>query len=139
MSFVDLFKSFHSRAIAEVYPASVRVLFDSFLYDFNVAYWSPELIYSERELSRLTGLSQSTIHRAIKFLSDRGIIKTWRTRNKTVVKLLGNAVPQPQPRAGNESAMNQTRINSESKSLISYTLNSVGEKTEDRRHPPFPS
>lgn len=132
MSYLDLLKEFHSRAIAEVYPPSARVLYEGLLYDFNAAYWKPELIYSERELSKLTGLSPATVHRAIKFLSDRGIIKTWRTRNKTVVKLLSQAVPQPQSRSDDEANVKQSRSKSEAKSLVSYTPHAKTEDLKDR-------
>lgn len=134
MSWITMFNDFHSRAIAEAYPESVRVLYDTLIYEFNKAFWSPELIYSERELSRLTCLSPATIHRSLKFLSDRKYIKTWRTRNKTVFKLLGDAVPQPQTRSTNEANSEHLRSNREAESLVCYTTHAKTKdfKTEDK-------
>ncbi len=103
MSLIDLFKEFHSRAIVYAYPLSVRALFDTILYDFNAAFWPEERVYSERELSRLTGLSAGTIHRALKFLSDRGHIKTHSTKRGTVVKLLEH------PRSTDEAPVEHPR------------------------------
>lgn len=89
MSLIDLFKEFHSRAIVDVYPPSARALFDTFIFDFNAAFWPEERVYSERELSRLTGLTPATTHRSLKFLSDHGHIKTKSSKRGTVVKLTG--------------------------------------------------
>lgn len=89
MSLIDLFKEFHSRAIVDVYPPSARALFDTFIYDFNAAFWPEERVYSERELSRLTGLTPATTHRSLKFLADHGHIKTKSSKRGTIVKLTG--------------------------------------------------
>lgn len=134
MSWIDMLNDFHSRAIAEAYPESVRVLYDTLTYEFNKAFWPPELIYSERELSRLTCISPATIHRSLKFLSDRKYIKTWRTRNKTVFKLLGDAVPQPQTRSTDEANSEQSWSSREAKSLVCYTTHAKTKdfKTADR-------
>lgn len=110
MSLIDLFKEFHSRAIVDVYPPSARALFDTFIFDFNAAFWPEERVYSERELSRLTGLTPATTHRSLKFLADHGHIKTKSSKRGTVVKLTGvtwstNEAPVEHQRSTNEAPM----------------------------------
>lgn len=81
---IELFKSFHSQAVEGKYPASSRALYNFFIGELNRRYWATdELSYSERELADLVGLSKSSVHGAIKFLSDRGYVKTARNKQKT--------------------------------------------------------
>ena len=81
---IELFKDFHSQAVEGKYPASSRALYYFFIGELNRRYWATdELSYSERELADLVGLSKSSIHDAIKFLSDRGYVKTARNKQKT--------------------------------------------------------
>ena len=93
MGFIDLFKDFHREAIRQEFPTSARVLYDTLLYEFNGRYWTEEIGFSVRDLSLSTGLPVSSTHRAIKFLSERGYIKTFRTKQGTGFKLLGDNVP----------------------------------------------
>ena len=81
---IDLFKDFHFQAVEERYPASSRALYNFFIGELNRRYWATdELSYSERELAELVGLSKSAVHITVKFLSDRGWIKTSRDKVKT--------------------------------------------------------
>lgn len=117
MSLIDLFKEFHSRAIVDAYPLSARALFDTLLFDFNAAFWPEERVYSQRELSRLTGLPTTTVHRAMKFLSERGYIKTHSTKRGTVVKLVehrrntsGTPAEHPRNTSGTPAASSNIRV-----------------------------
>jgi len=96
MSLIDLFKEFHSQTVEKEYPVSARLLGYWLIGEFNKAHWQEELTFSERDLCRLTGLPASTIHSAIKYLCDRGHIKTWRKRKNgaTIFKLLSDKTPQ---------------------------------------------
>lgn len=96
MSLIDLFKEFHSQTVEKEYPVSARLLGYWLIGEFNKAHWQEELTFSERDLYRLTGLPASTIHHAIKYLCDRGHIKTWRKKKTgaTIFKLLSNKTPQ---------------------------------------------
>ena len=81
---IELFKDFHSQAVEGEYPAAVRALYNFFLGELNVRFWqTDELSYSVRELATLVGLSKSTVYDAVKFLCDRGYIKTSRNKVKT--------------------------------------------------------
>ena len=115
MGFIDLFKDFHREAIRQEFPTSARVLYDILLYEFNGRYWTEEIGFSERDLSVLTGLSAATVHRAVKFLSDRNFIKTRRAKHGTAFKLLGENVPEEmkQPRSSNEAVVKQERSSNE--------------------------
>ena len=96
MSLIDLFKEFHSQTVEKEYPVSARLLGYWLIGEFNKAHWQEELTFSERDLYRLTGLPASTIHSAIKYLCDRGHIKTWRKKKNgaTIFKLLSDKKPQ---------------------------------------------
>lgn len=123
MNLIDLFKEFHSRAVVCAYPLSARVLYFTLLGDFNAAYFPEERVYSERELSGLTGLSPEPVHRALKFLADRGHIKTKKTKRGTVIQLCTCQAP-----AKHEPSTCQAPAK-QSISLISYTQNQ-DEKTK---------
>lgn len=96
MSLIDLFKEFHSQTVEKEYPVSARLLGYWLIGEFNKAHWQEELTFSERDLYRLTGLPASTIHSAIKYLCDRGHIKTWRKKKNgaTIFKLLSDKKTQ---------------------------------------------
>lgn len=80
---ISLFKEFHSQAVEGEYPASARALYTFFLGEINARYdQTYTLTYSERELSKLTGLAKTTLHDTVKYLSDRGWIKTHTSKNK---------------------------------------------------------
>lgn len=66
-------------------------------------------------MSRLTGLPPATVHRAIKYLCDRGHLKTWRKKNGTVTifKLLGDNVPAKQTRSNSGVQAEQQRSTNE--------------------------
>ena len=84
MGLIELFKEFHSQAVEKEYPATVRALYHFFVGELNVKYWqTDELSYSERELGRLTGMSKTAVHQALQYLSDRGLVKVWRKKDKT--------------------------------------------------------
>ena len=84
MGLIELFKEFHSQAVEKEYPATVRAMYYFFVGELNATYWkTDELSYSERELSRLTGMSKTAVHQALQYLSDRGLIKVWRKKDKT--------------------------------------------------------
>ena len=88
---IDLFKEFHTRAVADRYPASSRAIYQFFLGELNAHFWATnELSYSERELAELVGLSNAQTHRAIQFLCDNGWIKTFRktVKSRTFFKIL---------------------------------------------------
>ena len=93
MSFIDLFKEFHGDATERAFPPSARVLYDQLLYEFNARYWKEEILMSERELSRLSGLTAATTHRAIQFLCETGYLKTKKAKRGTVFKLTSTKVP----------------------------------------------
>lgn len=100
MSLIDLFKEYHSQTVEKEFPASARLLGYWLIGEFNKAHWKEELSFSERDLCRLTGLKESTIHSAIKYLCDRRIIKTWRKQktSRTIFKLLiGQSTNGTQP------------------------------------------
>lgn len=124
MNLIDLFKEFHSRAVVYAYPLSARVLYFTLLGDFNAAFFPEERVYSERELSGLTGLSPEPVHRALKFLADRGHIKTKATKRGTVIQLCPCQAP-----AKHLPSMSQAPAK-QSISLISYTQNQ-DDKTKD--------
>lgn len=131
MGFIDLFKDFHREAIRQEFPTSARVLYDILLYEFNGRYWTEEIGFSERDLSVLTGLSAATVHRAVKFLSDRNFIKTRRAKHGTSFKLLGENVPEEmkQSRSSNEAVVKQERSSCEA---VEANPNiRVRDKTED--------
>ena len=115
MSLIDLFKEFHSQTVEKAYPVNARLLGYWFIGEFNEAFWQEELSYSESELSRLTGIPQASIHRAVKYLCDRGHLKTWRKQKtgKTIFKLLSDKLPSKQERSTNELPTKQQRSNSE--------------------------
>lgn len=106
MSLIDLFKEFHSQAVVYAYPMSARALYFTLLGDFNAAYFPEERVYSERELSRLTGLTPTTVHRTLKFLADRGHIKTKATKRGTVIIL--NEAPVKHERSTDEAPAKQS-------------------------------
>ena len=84
MGLIELFKEFHSQAVEKEYPATVRAMYHFFVGELNSRYWqTDELSYSERELGRLTGMSKTAVHQALQYLSDRGLIKVWRKKDKT--------------------------------------------------------
>lgn len=87
MDLFSLFKDFYSVAIVNKYPANVRGVYDSLLYDFNARFFPEHCIYTQRELSEMTGLSLSTLHRALKFLSERGHITVRSSKKGTVIRL----------------------------------------------------
>ena len=110
---IELFKEFHSLAVEGKYPASARALYNFFLGELNARYWATdELSYSERELADLAGLSKTTLHENIKFLSDRGHIKTYRVKNrKTVFKILGDHKPTTRRPQGDHKPTSFERSN----------------------------
>ena len=87
MSLIDLFKDFHHDAIQQEFPPSARVLFDTLLYKFNEAFWTDELVLSERDLTQLTSLPKTTLNEAKHFLASRHIIKVTQFKNKTAYSL----------------------------------------------------
>lgn len=81
---IELFKDFHSQAVEGKYPASVRALYNFLLGELNARFWATdELSYSERELASLVGVSKSAIHETVRYLCDRGWIKTSRNKSRT--------------------------------------------------------
>lgn len=108
MSFIDLFKEFHSDATEREFPPSARVMYDQLLYEFNARYWKEEILMSERELSRLSGLTATTTHRAVQFLCETGYIKTKKAKRGTIFKLTSDKVTQND----SEAIVKQSRSNS---------------------------
>ena len=110
MSMIDLFKEFHSQAEEREYLPAARLLGYWFIGAFNEAFWQEELRFSETELSRLTGIPNASIHRAVKYLCDRGFLKTWKKNNKTIFKLLSDKVPPPLGRSTGEVTVEQNPL-----------------------------
>ncbi len=131
MGLIDLFKEFHSQATVKAYPASARVLYDTLLYEFNAAYWQEELVFSERELSRLTGLANATLHRAVKYLADRGHIKTWHAKKGTIIKLCGAQVKQKQSDNGALAAVSHTHTRKDAKDVKTEQKNQGARELEE--------
>lgn len=118
MSFIDLFKEFHSDATEREFPPSARTMYDQLLYEFNARYWQEEILMSERELSRLSGLTVATTHRAVQFLCENGYIKTKKAKHGTIFKLTSDKVPNreaivKQSWSDSEAIVEQKRSNSE--------------------------
>lgn len=136
MSLIDLFKWFHYRSTLEGFPPSARVLYFVLLGEFNARFWQNEISYSERELSGLTGLSNASVHRAIKFLADRAYIKTWRKGNRTIFRLL-DVVPESSARSETTKIAAQSRSEVETQTersavfAIPATREDLRQKTED--------
>ena len=84
---IDLFKEFHRNAIQQEYPPSSRVLYMTLLGEFNSARWPDSLVFSTRDLTQLTGLPTTSVHRAKQFLTSKGIIKCRPFKNKTSFSL----------------------------------------------------
>lgn len=85
---MELFKSFHARAIVNKYPPSVRALYDALLFDFNAKYWPEHCIYSERALGEMAGLSKTTIHDALCYLAERGHVTVRTGKRQTIIRLV---------------------------------------------------
>lgn len=83
MSFIDLYRELHADKIQQEFPPSSRVLIDTLIGEFNSARWIDSLVFSERDLVRLTGLKKTTLHEAKHFLTARGYIKCTPFKNKT--------------------------------------------------------
>ena len=88
MNLMELFKSFHARAIVNKYPPSVRALYDALLFDFNAKYWPEHCIYSERALGEMAGLSKTTTHEALCYLAERGHVTVRTGKRQTVIRLV---------------------------------------------------
>ena len=74
MSFIDLYNGLHSEATQQGFPPSARVLIYTLVGEFNSARWIDSLVFSERDLIRLTGLKKTTLHEAKHFLTSRRLI-----------------------------------------------------------------
>lgn len=83
MSFIDLYRELHADKIQQEFPPSSRVLIDTLIGEFNSARWIDSLVFSERDLVRLTGLKKTTLHEAKHFLTAREYIKCTPFKNKT--------------------------------------------------------
>ena len=83
MGLIDLFKEFHHDAIQQEFPASARVLFDTLTYKFNAAFWIDSLVFSERDLTKMTGLKKTTLHDAKHYLTSRHLIECKPFKGKT--------------------------------------------------------
>ena len=118
-----LSNAFHEKAIVQVYPTSVRVLYPYLLYKFNKAYWAEELSYSQREMAQETNLSVATVNRSLKFLSDRGYIKTWKSRGRTIIKLLGTSAKQQCNSGETSRAVCYTRTREDVKTKDNQSVN----------------
>lgn len=87
MTLIDLFKEFHRNATQQEYPPSARVLYFTLLGEFNSERWPDSLVLSTRDLTQLTGLPTTSVHRAKQFLTSKGIIKCRPFKNKTSFSL----------------------------------------------------
>lgn len=101
---IDLFKEFHRNATQQEYPPSSRVLYYTLLGEFNSARWPDSLVLSTRDLTQLTGLPTTSVHRAKQFLTSKGIIKCRPFKNKTAFSL-----PTEQSRNSNGTVVEQSR------------------------------
>lgn len=101
---IDLFKEFHRNATQQEYPPSSRVLYYTLLGEFNSARWPDSLVLSTRDLTQLTGLPTTSVHRAKQFLTSKGIIKCRPFKNKTAFSL-----PTEQSRNSNGTVAEQSR------------------------------
>lgn len=104
MTLIDLFKEFHRNATQQEYPPSSRVLYMTLLGEFNSARWPDSLVLSTRDLTQLTGLPTTSVHRAKQFLTSKGIIKCRPFKNKTAFSL-----PTEQSRNSNGTVTEQSR------------------------------
>ena len=83
MGLIELFRDFHTQAVEGRFLASARALYNFFLGELNKRFWTTEqLTYSERELADKAGMAKTTLHDAVKFLCDRGFVKTYKKIKK---------------------------------------------------------
>lgn len=111
MTLIDLFKEFHRNATQQEYPPSSRVLYMTLLGEFNSARWPDSLVLSTRDLTQLTGLPTTSVHRAKQFLTSKGIIKCRPFKNKTSFSLT------EQSRNTNGTVTEQSRNTSENPNI----------------------
>lgn len=123
MTLIDLFKEFHRNAIQQEFPASARVLYYTLLGEFNSARWIDSLVLSTRDLTQLTGLPTTSVHRAKQFLTSKGLIKCAPFKNKTQFSLCGTVAEQS--RNSNGTVAEQSRNTFENPNIR------VRDKTED--------
>ena len=76
MTLIDLFRQFHIAATSNRFPASARVLFYTLAGEWNEARRPANLITSRRNVNELTALPRTTFNDALRYLTDRSIIKT---------------------------------------------------------------
>lgn len=105
---IDLFKEFHRNATQQEFPTSARVLYFTLLGEFNSARWPDSLVLSTRDLTHLTGLPTTSVHRAKQFLTSKGIIKCRPFKNKTAF-----SITTEQARNSNGTVTEQARNTSE--------------------------
>ena len=60
------------------------------LGEFNDAFWIDSLVFSERDLIKITGLKKTTLHEAKHFLTSRHVIKCKLFKNKTAYSFDGD-------------------------------------------------
>lgn len=108
---IDLFKEFHRNATQQEYPPSARVLYLTLLGEFNSERWPDSLVFSTRDLTQLTGLPTTSVHRAKQFLTSKGIIKCRPFKNKTSFSLT------EQSRNTNGTVTEQSRNTSENPNI----------------------
>ena len=112
MTLIDLFKEFHRNATQQEFPPSARVLYYTLLGEFNSARWIDSLVLSTRELTQMTGLPTTSVHRAKQFLTSKGIIKCRPFKNKTAFSLTTE-----QSRNSNGTVTEQSRNTFESSNI----------------------
>lgn len=88
MNLIELLKKFHAKAVVNKYPPSVRVCYGTIVLDMNAKYWPEHCIYSERGLSDLTCLPKATVHKALSYLAERGLINVRKTKQGTLIRLV---------------------------------------------------
>ena len=125
MDLFSLFKEFYGVAIVNKYPANVRGVYDSILYDFNARFFPEHCIYTQRELSDLTGLSLEPLHRALKFLAERGHIKVKASKKGTVIRLPNTSQTQAKHKP------NTSQTQGEADGLVSYTAQAHASNTNN--------
>lgn len=76
MTLIDLFRQFHLAATSNRFPASARDVFYTLAGEWNEARRPANLIVSRRGVNELTALPRTTFNDALRYLTDRSIIKT---------------------------------------------------------------
>lgn len=76
MTLIDLFRQYHFAATSNKFPVSARVTYTTLLGVWNEARRPASLSISRKHVIELTALPRTTFNDALKYLTDRALIKT---------------------------------------------------------------